>query len=72
MEIKAQLLKPYTENERMDFIVEYNHNLGYVIEETETELQALGYTEKEIAEFLFPYHDKHCFATIEENYRLES
>lgn len=47
MEIKATLLKPYTEKDRMDFIVEYNHNLGYVIEETETELQALGYTEEE-------------------------
>lgn len=49
MEIKAILKKPYTDNERMDFIVEYNHNQGYVIEETETELQALGYTEEEIA-----------------------
>lgn len=49
MEIKATLQKPYTENERMDFIVEYNHNQGYAIEETETELQALGYTEEEIA-----------------------
>ena len=50
MEIKAILLKPYTENERMDFIVEYNHNLRYVIEETETELQALGHTKEELAE----------------------
>lgn len=50
MEIKATLLKPYEENERMDFIVQYNHQLGYVIEETETELQALGYTEEEIAQ----------------------
>ena len=50
MEIKATLQKPYTEEERENFIVEYNHNQGYVIEETETELQALGYTEEEIAE----------------------
>lgn len=49
MEIKATLQKPYTENERMDFIVQYNHGMGYVINETETELQALGYTEEEIA-----------------------
>ena len=48
MEIKAILQKPYTENERIDFIVEYNHNQGYVIEETETELQALGYTQEEL------------------------
>lgn len=49
MEVKAILQKPYTENERMDFIVQYNHGMGYVIEETETELQALGYTDEEIA-----------------------
>ena len=48
MEIKATLQKPYTENERMEFIIQYNHNLGYTIEETETELQALGYTQEEI------------------------
>lgn len=48
MEIKATLKKPYTENERMDFVVQYNHGMGYTIEETETELQALGYTEEEI------------------------
>ena len=47
MEIKATLQKPYTDAERMDFIVQYNHKQGYVIEETETELQALGYTEEE-------------------------
>ena len=50
MEIKATLLKPYKENERMNFIVEYNHKQGYIIEETETELQALGYTEQELAQ----------------------
>ena len=49
MEIKAILQKPYSDDERMDFIVEYNHNQSYVIEETETELQALGYTEEELA-----------------------
>lgn len=47
MEIKATLNKPYSEEERMDFIVENNHNLGYEIKETETELQAWGYTEEE-------------------------
>ena len=49
MEIKAKLQKPFEDNERMEFIVQYNHGMGYVIEETETELQALGYTEEEIA-----------------------
>ena len=46
----TKIEKPYTDEERENFIVEYNHNQGYVIEETETELQALGYTEEEIAE----------------------
>jgi hypothetical protein len=48
MEIKATLQKPYDDTQRMDFIVQYNHGMGYVVEETETELQALGYTEEEL------------------------
>lgn len=47
MEIKSELLKPYTEQERMSFIVEYNHNQGYEIRETEHALEAWGYTEEE-------------------------
>ena len=50
MEIKVTLHKPYTEAQRMNFVVEYNHNQGYTIEETEAELQAWGYTEEELAE----------------------
>jgi hypothetical protein len=50
MEIKATLQKPFEENERMEFIVEYNHNQGYVIKETDEALQALGYTEEELAQ----------------------
>lgn len=48
MEIKGVLQKPYTEDERTNFVVRYNHQLGYTINETETELQALGYTEEEL------------------------
>ena len=48
MEIKTTLNKPYTEEERNDFIVEQNHNNGYEIRETETALEAWGYTEEEI------------------------
>ena len=59
MEIKATLQKPYTDEERIDFIVEYNHSMGYTIEETETELQALGYTEEEIA-----YQEKERIAKL--------
>ena len=50
MEIKARLQKPYTEEEKIEFIVEYNHNQSLTIEETETELQALGYTAEELQE----------------------
>ena len=48
MEIKATLNKPYTNKQRMDFIVEQNHKNGYEIKETETALEAWGYTEEEI------------------------
>ena len=47
MEIKSILNKPYTENQRMDFIVTQNHKLGYEIKETSTALEAWGYTEEE-------------------------
>ena len=47
MEIKAKLNKPYTDKQRMDFIVEQNHRQGYEIRETETALEAWGYTEEE-------------------------
>ena len=51
MKVIATLQKPYTEEEKIEFIIEYNHNQNYTIEETETELQALGYTEEELANF---------------------
>lgn len=47
MEIKAQLNKPYTEEEKIEFIVEYNHNQGLLIEETEEALLAFDYTDEE-------------------------
>jgi DNA-binding transcriptional MerR regulator len=47
MEIKDTLNKPYTDKARADFIVENNHNKGYEIRETDTALQAWGYTEEE-------------------------
>ena len=47
MEIKAQLNKPYTEEQRVDFIIEQNHRQGYQIKETEVALEAWGYTEEE-------------------------
>ena len=48
MEIKAELLRPYTEKERINFIVEQNHKLGYTIEEQADKIVALGKTQEEI------------------------
>lgn len=47
MEIKATLNKPFTVNQKMDFIVQQNHANGYEIRETEKALEAWGYTEEE-------------------------
>jgi len=49
MEIKAKLNKPYSDYERMDFIVEQNHINGYEIRETEEALEAWGYTDADKA-----------------------
>ena len=46
--MNSELLKPYTEKQRADFIVEQNHKNGYEIRETETSLEAWGKTEEEI------------------------
>lgn len=50
MEIKATLNKPYSEEQRINFIVEQNHLFGYEIKETEEALEAWGYTEEEKAQ----------------------
>ena len=50
MEIKAQLNKPYTENEFINFIVLQNHKNGYTIEETDNALLAWGKSDEEILE----------------------
>lgn len=49
MEIKAELSKPYTEQEKINFILQQNHILGYLIEEQKDKLVALGYTNEEKA-----------------------
>lgn len=63
MEIKAKLLKPYTEEQRLDFIVEQNHDKGYKLKETEKELQAWGYTTKEITKAREEQFNKDFFST---------
>ena len=52
MELKAELKQPYTDKERMDFIIEQNHKNNYEIKETETAIEAWGYTEEEIKQEL--------------------
>ena len=47
MEIKATLNKPYNEADKLNFIVTNNHQLGYEIKETQTALEAWGYTDEE-------------------------
>lgn len=53
MEVKEELLKPYTEEQRENFIVTYggghDNEYQYEIRETEQALQAWGYTEEEQA-----------------------
>ena len=60
MEIKATLDKPYTDDERITFIMEYNRNLGYFIEERQDCLVALWYTEEELEEQRREYLDSLC------------
>ncbi len=50
MEIKAELKKPYTEEQRIKFIVEQNNRLGYSIEEQSAKLVALGFTQEELTQ----------------------
>ncbi|MBP5286386.1 MAG: hypothetical protein J6Z08_00630 [Elusimicrobiales bacterium] len=47
MELKAKLDKPYSKAQRQEFIVEQNHNNGYELRETETALEAWGYSAEE-------------------------
>lgn len=37
-----KLLKPYTNHQRFDFIVKYNHQMGYIINESEEGLEAIA------------------------------
>ena len=70
MEIKNLLDKPYTDKQRMDFIVSQNHQLGYEIRETETELQAWGYTSEEIEEQEKQKRNSEIDSKIKELYEL--
>lgn len=61
MEIKAELILPYTDKQRMDFIVEQNHELGYEIRQVETTYKVeeeVPYTEIETEEIQVPIFDE--------------
>lgn len=47
MEIKAEIKQPYSINQRTNFIVKYNHQLGYEIRENDDTIQAWGYDDAE-------------------------
>lgn len=51
MEIKAILNKPYNNDEKIQFIIEQNHNRGYQLKETKNSLEAWGYTKEETEQF---------------------
>lgn len=65
MEIKATLNKPYTDKQRLNFIVLYNHQQGYEIKETETALEAWGYTEEEQQAQAKEAHKKELIAQLD-------
>lgn len=47
MEIKAILEKPYTQNQKNDFIIENHRKLNYEIRYTNSGIEAWGYTQEE-------------------------
>lgn len=51
MKVVATLVKPYTEDQRIHFIVENNHQKGYLIKEESDGLIAYDYTDEEKAQF---------------------
>lgn len=70
MEIKAELKQPYTEDEKMAFVVEQNHKLGYEIKETEDALEAWGKTEEEIQKQLQENRNQEIDEKVKELYNM--
>lgn len=65
MEIKATLNKPYTDKEKLNFIVVQNHTKGYEIQETSTALEAWGLTEEEKSEQQKQAHKAELIAQLD-------
>lgn len=69
MEIKAELKQPYTDKQRMDFIVEQNHKLGYEIRQVEITYEVkeeVPYTEIETEELQVPVLDEEGNPVLDE------
>ena len=66
MELKNKLNKPYTDKQRIDFIVSENHTKGYEIKETESALEAWGLTAEEIAQQEKEAHKKELMAQLDQ------
>lgn len=69
MEIKSELKQPYNETQRMDFIVEQNHKLGYEIRQVETTYEVeeeIPYTEIETEEIQEPVYDEEGNLVLDE------
>ena len=69
MEIKAELKQPYTEDERIEFIVEQNHKLGYEMRQVETTYEVeveVPYTEIETEEIQTPVLDEEGNPVLDE------
>lgn len=67
MELKAKLIKPYTAQQRADFIIINNHRNGYNILEKNDCLEAWGPTEKEQKEQALE-NKKNSIRSIREQY----
>lgn len=51
MELKAELKKPFDDNDRYNFLIKQNQMLGYIIKETDDSLQAWGKDDEEMLEY---------------------
>ena len=71
MKIIAEVKQPYSSNQRMNFIVKYNHQLGYEIRETDDAIQAWGLTEEDNINLRKQYFFSQFIVTSLGNFRLQ-
>ena len=70
MKIYDRLFKPYTKEQRIRFIIDNNDKLGYEIRETETSLEAWGYTEEEKREQEKQRRNQEIDSKIDDLYKM--